>query len=67
MICTCRQYCSCDRIKRNEVGGVRGNCGGEERYSTYRVLVARPEGKRPLGKSRRRWDGNIKIDLKEIF
>jgi hypothetical protein len=31
----------------------------------YRVLVGRPEGKRPLGKPRRRWEDNIKLDLKE--
>jgi hypothetical protein len=32
----------------------------------YRVLVGRPEGKRPLGRSRHRWEDNIKMDLKEI-
>jgi hypothetical protein len=32
----------------------------------YRVLVGRPEGKRPLGRPRRRWEGNIKMDLREI-
>jgi hypothetical protein len=32
----------------------------------YRVLVWRHEGKRPVGKSRRRWEDNIKIDLREI-
>jgi hypothetical protein len=32
--------------------------------STYRVLVGKPEGKSPFGRSRRRWD--IKMDLKEI-
>jgi hypothetical protein len=32
----------------------------------YRVLVGRPEGKRPLGRSRRSWEDNIKIDLGEI-
>jgi hypothetical protein len=38
---------------------------GEER-GVYRVLVGRPEGKRPLGRPRRRWENNIKIDLGEI-
>jgi hypothetical protein len=38
---------------------------GEGR-GVYRVLVRRPEGKRPLGISRRRWEDNIKIDLREI-
>jgi hypothetical protein len=31
----------------------------------YRVLVGRPESKRPLGKPRRRWEDNIKLDLRE--
>jgi hypothetical protein len=38
---------------------------GEER-GVYRVLVAKPEGKRPLGRPRRRWENNIKMDLREI-
>jgi hypothetical protein len=33
---------------------------------TYRVLVERPDVKRPLGISRRRWQGNIKVDLEEL-
>jgi hypothetical protein len=32
----------------------------------YRVLVGRPEGKRPLRRPRRRWENNIKLDLREI-
>ena len=31
-----------------------------------RVLVGKPEGKRPLGRPRRRWDDNIKMDLEEV-
>jgi hypothetical protein len=38
---------------------------GEGR-GVYRVLVGRPEGKRPLGKPRRGWEDNIKMDLREI-
>jgi hypothetical protein len=38
---------------------------GEGR-GVYRVLVGRPEGKRPLGRPRRRWEDNIKLDLREI-
>jgi hypothetical protein len=38
---------------------------GEGRV-VYKVLVGRPEGKRPLGRSRRRWDDNIKLELSEI-
>jgi hypothetical protein len=37
-----------------------------EGRGVYRVLVGRPEGKRPLGRSRRRWEDNIKLDLREI-
>ena len=32
----------------------------------HRFLVGKPEGKRPLGRTRRRWDDNIKIDLREV-
>jgi hypothetical protein len=38
---------------------------GEGR-GAYRVLVGRPEGKRPLGRPRSRWEDNIKMDLREI-
>jgi hypothetical protein len=37
-----------------------------ERRGIYRVLVETPEGKRPLGRRRRRWENNIKVDLPEI-
>jgi hypothetical protein len=32
----------------------------------YRALVGKPEGRRPLGRPRRRWEDNIKIDLREV-
>jgi len=38
---------------------------GEDR-AVHRVLVGKPEGKRPLGRSRRRWEDNIKMDLQEV-
>jgi hypothetical protein len=37
-----------------------------EKRNACRILVAKPEGKRPLGRPRRRWMYNIKIDLREI-
>jgi len=37
-----------------------------ERRGVYRVLVGKPEGKRPLGRPRRRWDYNIKMDFQEV-
>ena len=38
---------------------------GEGR-GVYRVLVRKPEGKRPLGRPRRRWEDNTKMDLQEV-
>jgi hypothetical protein len=47
------------------VVGWRCGTHGEGR-GVYRVLVGRPEGKRPLGRPRHRWEDNIKMDLREI-
>jgi hypothetical protein len=38
---------------------------GEDR-GVYRVFVGKPEGKRPLGRLRLRWEDNIKMDLQEV-
>jgi hypothetical protein len=38
---------------------------GEER-GVHRMLVGKPEGKRPLGRRRRRWEDNIKMDVREV-
>jgi hypothetical protein len=38
---------------------------GEVR-GVYRVLVGKPEGKRPLGRPKRRWEDNIRMDLQEL-
>jgi len=44
-----------------------GACGAYgERRGVHRVLVGKPEGKRPLGRHRRRWEDNIKMDLQEV-
>jgi hypothetical protein len=37
-----------------------------EKRNAYRILLGNPEGKRPLGKQRRRWVDNIKMDLRGI-
>jgi hypothetical protein len=37
-----------------------------ERRGAYRALVAKPEERRPLGRPRRRWKHNIKMDLREV-
>jgi len=41
------------------------SCMGETRC-VYRVVVGKPEGKRPLGRPMLRWENNIKIDLQEV-
>ena len=38
----------------------------EEGICVHKVLVGKPEGKRPLGRPRRRWEDNIKMDLEEV-
>jgi hypothetical protein len=38
----------------------------EAKKIAQRILVGKPEGKRPLGRSRHRWEDNIKMDLREI-
>ena len=38
----------------------------EDRRGVHRVLVGKPEGKRPLGRPRRSWEDNIKMDLQEV-
>jgi hypothetical protein len=51
-------------MKEDEVGGTCSMHG--EGRGVYRVLVGRPEAKRPLGRPRRRWEDNIKMELREI-
>jgi hypothetical protein len=47
------------------MGGVCSTYEGRE-VGAYRILLGRPEGRRPLGRPRRRWEDNIKIDLQEV-
>ena len=60
-------YCSPNIIRAIKSRRWAGHVArmGEKR-GVYRVLVAKPEGKRPLGRHRRRWENNIKIDLQEV-
>jgi hypothetical protein len=61
-------YCSSNImrvIKSRRIWAGHVACMGESR-GVYRVLVGKPEGKRPLGRSRRRWDDNIKMGLQEV-
>jgi hypothetical protein len=50
----------------NEVGRKYGTHGREEESIQDRVLVEKPEAKRPLERPKRRWENGIKMDLKEI-
>jgi hypothetical protein len=52
------------KVEEDEVGGTCGTDG--EKRNVYRLLVGKPEGKRSLGRPRRRWMNNIKKDLLEI-
>jgi len=60
------EYCAAGNIEKNEMGR-GGTCGayGEGR-GLHRVLVGKPEGKRPMGRPRRRWEDNIKMDIQEM-
>jgi hypothetical protein len=49
---------------RMKWAGYVARMGGK--WNTYRILVGKPEGKRPLGRLRRRWMDSIKMDLREI-
>jgi hypothetical protein len=52
------------KSRRMRWAGHMGRMG--EKRNVYRLLVGKPEGKRPLGRPRRRWIDNIQIDLSEI-
>ena len=58
------QYCVGGKIEKNVVRGHVGRM--EEGRGVHRVLEGKPEGKRPLGRPRRRWEDNIKMDLQEV-
>jgi hypothetical protein len=47
---------------------MRGTCSTDgEKWNVYRLLVGKPERKRPLGRPRLRWVDNIRIDLGEVI
>jgi hypothetical protein len=53
-------------IKSRRMRGAGHAARMGERRNAYRILVRKPEGKRPLGRPRRRWLDNIKMDLRKI-
>jgi hypothetical protein len=52
------------KSRRMRWAGHVARTGGKR--GTYRILVRRPEGRRPLGRHRRKWEDNIKMDLQEV-
>jgi hypothetical protein len=58
------QYCAGGKIEKNEMGRALARMG--EGRGVHRVLVGKPEGTRPLGRPRHRWEDNIKMDLEEV-
>jgi hypothetical protein len=52
------------KSRRMRLAGHAARMG--ERTNAYRILVGKPEGKRPLGRPRSRWVDNIKMDLREV-
>jgi hypothetical protein len=58
------QYRAGDEIEKIEMGGACSTYG--EGRDVYRVLVGKPEGKRPLGRPRRRWEDTVRMDLQEV-
>jgi hypothetical protein len=62
-------YCSLNIIRMIKPRSMRwtGHAARmEEKRNAYRILVGKPERKRPLGRPRRRWVNNIKLDFREI-
>ena len=60
------QYCSGDKTEKNKMGGECSMYVGEERCIQGFFDGGKPEGKRPLGRRRRKWEDNIKMDLQEV-
>jgi hypothetical protein len=51
-------------VREDEMGGTCSTHG--EKRNSYRILFGKLEGKRPLGRPRRRWEDNTRMDLREI-
>ena len=64
MICNPHQHCAGYKMEKNEMDGACSAHG--DRRGVFRVLVRKPEGKRPLGRPGRRWEDNIKLNLQEV-
>jgi len=63
MVCALTQYCSAIKSKMRWAEHAARMV---ERRGIYRILVGKPEGKRPLRRPKSRWKDNIKMDLQEV-
>jgi hypothetical protein len=54
-------------MESDRVGGACNTDGRYEIRNAYNILVGRPEGKRPLGRPWRRWEDDIRMNLREIL
>jgi hypothetical protein len=52
------------QIEKNEIGGARSTYG--EKRCVYRVLMGKPEDRRPFGRPRRRREDDIKMDMQDV-
>jgi hypothetical protein len=69
--CTVRRFITCTLYYTNFVNKWRRRWAGraasmEKMKNAYKILVRKPESKRPLGRIRRRWEDNIRMDLRVI-
>ena len=58
------KYHSADQVKTTEIGGAYSTY--VESRGAYRVLLGKPEERRPLGRPRLRWEDNIKLDVVDV-
>ena len=62
-------YCSPNVVRLIKSGRLKWAChiaGMEEVRRSFKILTGKPTGMRPLGRSMRRWEGNIRLDVQEI-
>jgi hypothetical protein len=63
-LCSSQNIIRVIKSRRMRWAGLVASMG--EKRGAYRIFVRRPEGRRPLGRPRRRWEDNIKVDLQEV-
>jgi hypothetical protein len=65
-VCWVFAPCSLLEIYKRFISDEMGGACGAHGEGTYNILVGKPDGRRPLGRPRLRWEDNIKMDLREI-